>query len=698
MKLNIRTLTGRSFIIVSTLTLLLVPSTSFAVESADGCTAPVSTESGVRRPTGADAATYQYNCTTNLWENAHFTYNPATQQTLPKDTPVYIYNDATGLYDYTVWHYSPAQGAFYQATESTAQPPAGAQKSGGPKPVVATPASPSLNSDASATVTPNAAADKTTTTGSGSGSTTNLTGASNTTLNNNTNASLNNTISANGSSGNALVLQNTQGGDALTGSVTADATVVNMLQSSSNMLGAGNNVKTFNYDINGDVYGDLFFDPTQLSKVQNASSTTDLSNDLTINNSTDAAINNDINLTSKSGDATVSENTDGGNATTGNAQAVANVINLINTAITSGDSFIGTININGNLNGDILMPPDFINQLIASNVPTVNITVPDSTNTNNTTVSDTTKINNTNNLGINNNVNTTASSGNATVSENTLGGSASTGKATTNVTAFNLTGSNTIGKNSLLVFVNVLGKWVGLIVNAPAGATAAELGGDTTTNTTLTNNANINNTTNEQINNNINVDSQSGNAEVSRNTKGGNATTGNAKSGVNLANLEGNNLSLSDWFGILFINVFGSWNGSFGVDTAAGNPPVSPSAPATGGLGSGTSSTAASISSPIQVFRFAAAEAASIGGSGSSTAGTGSGDTQINLDDYQQVLNTANNSGHGSVLAAATTNTPAKNTQSARNTSNLWRSASIIGGLVILFIIADAVHSRRKQV
>jgi hypothetical protein len=37
-----------------------------------------------------------------------------------------------------------------------------------------------------------------------------------------------------------------------------------------------------------------------------------------------------------------------------------------------------------------------------------------------------------------------------------------------------------------------------------------------------------------------------------------------------------NNLSLNGWFGLLFINVFGSWNGSFGVNTSAGDPVHSP--------------------------------------------------------------------------------------------------------------------------
>src|SRR5690606_26762954 len=82
-----------------------------------------------------------------------------------------------------------------------------------------------------------------------------------------------------------------------------------------------------------------------------------------------------------------------------------------------------------------------------------------------------------------NNINTAAASGNANVSNNTQAGNATTGDAQTNVTILNLTGRNVVAANSLLVFVNVLGEWVGVIVDAPAGSTSAALGTGVTENT-----------------------------------------------------------------------------------------------------------------------------------------------------------------------------------------------------------------------
>jgi hypothetical protein len=336
-----------------------------------------------------------------------------------------------------------------------------------------------------------------------------------------------------------------------------------MLQSSSNILGTPGMV-TFTANINGDVNGDLLLDPAKLSTVQPATLATSLDSNLTVNNSVDAAINNNVGLDAVSGAATVANNTTGGNATTGNADAVANIVNILNSAVTAGRSFLGVININGNLNGDILLPPNFVDTLLANNVPHYTV--------NTANINSNVTVNNDNNSTINNDINAAAQSGSAGVTGNTTGGNATSGLANTNLTVFNLTGNNVVASNDLLVFVNVLGTWYGMIMNAPAGTTAASLGGGVLANTTVNNDATLNNNNTEMINNNIDVNAKTGNALVNHNTTGGNATSGDATASVNLLNMINNSLSLNGWFGLLFINVFGSWNGSFGVNTAAGDP------------------------------------------------------------------------------------------------------------------------------
>jgi hypothetical protein len=689
---HIRTIIRNSFISSTALVLFVlgagpvVTATTFADDAPVACVAPdTSGQAGVHTPTGSDAATFTYQCDgTNAgnWTNAYYLYDPATNSRTQLYSPNYGYNCTSGIWSMDSWDYSAGQHQYFLDRISTPAPASFATNCPVAPTTTSNPASPTSSSDSPSTssfAAPNA-------TGPGSTNTANLGINNNTNLTNVTNATVNNGTTAVALSGNALVVGNTSGGSATSGNVSDQANVINLLQSSSNTLGTGKHVTTFTANINGDVNGDLLFDPSTLGSLQNASGTTDISNDLTVNNTTNATLNNTIDLNATSGNANVSGNTAGGDATTGSAQAIANVMNYINSAVTAGQSFIGTININGNLNGDILLPPNLIDQLIASNVPTVNVNIPapNSTNTNNTTVNNNVTVNNTNNEGINNTVNSDAASGQANVSGNTSGGNATSGSASTHVTAFNLTGSTVIGQNDILVFVNVLGTWVGMIVNAPAGSTAAELGGGITRNTTVDNNATLNNTNNFGINNNINVAAKSGDANVTRNTSGGNATTGNADTAVNLLNVEGSTLDLSNWFGILFINVFGTWHGSFGVNTSAGDP-IARSQPAVVGT-AGSSTTATTIPTlPSQVFRFAPRT-----GSASTFTSASGGNGNITPDNLT--------SPHSAVLAANIKKAVATATpQLQASKRGFLQPGYIIGTLVVLYILSDAVVSHRRR-
>lgn len=365
-----------------------------------------------------------------------------------------------------------------------------------------------------------------------------------------------NDITSGAQSGSAQSLENTTVGDTSSGNATAVTTVINTVNSS--VQGDTTGVAHFTADINGDVTGDITLAPSINGALSQSGSSTPMNN-LQVSNSTGLTDNIDLNATS--GNVDVASNTTAGNATTGNANTVANVVNLINSIIAANKSFVGTINIYGNLNGDILISPNFIPQLLASN-------------TSNSTLNSalgplTSDLSSENNQSIINNINLQAMSGGAAVTGNTTVGNVATGDAQTNLTVLNLTGQKIVASNSLLVFVNVLGKWVGMIVNAP-GATAAALGNGVTSNTLNPFIQSINAQNNSQITNNINLASQSGNANVSDNTTVGDIRTGNATASANIANIATSSFSLSDWFGVLFINVFGSWYGSFGINTASG--------------------------------------------------------------------------------------------------------------------------------
>jgi hypothetical protein len=421
-------------------------------------------------------------------------------------------------------------------------------------PAVPKPApSPAATSDTTATTdsasaTTNAGADP----GSDANVTVNTNGAANTNDTNNT--TIENGLNSDAGTGNAGVRRNLTAGGATTGDASATTTIVNSVHSTVGGSSDTSGIAHFTTNLYGDITGDITIGPS----IDNATidKNTNLSSNTNVNNNN--SLTNNQTLKATSGNADVTANTTGGSAQSGNANTVADVLNLINTIVAANKSFVGTINIYGNLNGDIMVSPDFIPQLLASNSGAEvvgNYNMPLSMTTND-------------DQSIVNNVKLNATTGTATVKDNTSAGSAQTGTATTNLTILNLTGHKVDAAKSLLVFVNVLGKWVGMIVDAP-GATSAALGsGVTHDDTTISSTNTLNN--NAKITNNIDLTSASGDATVAKNTKGGDAITGNATASANIANISTSEFNLSDWFGVLFINVFGTWVGSFGIDTAAG--------------------------------------------------------------------------------------------------------------------------------
>jgi hypothetical protein len=608
-------------LIISITALVLVAAYPLTA-AADDTLAAAAPPAAPAQPSGADAATYTYNAATGLWENNYYTWNPATGQTSPKTTQTFSYNPATGRWDTTDWVYDAAQGKYVPNTVSVVTPPAGAPTVGGPS-------TSSSTDTAAATQGPDSP----------------VTASNNSTglFDNFYNASISNTLNSSAATGNASVSVNTTAGDAASGNAMAMATILNILQSATSLQGG--NMTTFTKDV-GNWQGDLIIDPSQLSNLQTLSPNS-TPNNLTINTKTGGQINNNINLAAASGDAAVTQNTTGGSAATGDAAAIANIVNVINSIIGAGQSFIGTININGNLDGDILLPQNTLNSLLASgSVPTLT-TVDNSGNT--------LKANLTDNSSITNQLNLAAKSGTAGVTDNTTAGNAATGSSSTNLTLLNLTGKQVVGSDALLVFVNVMGKWVGMIVNAPGGSSSAALCSCTSTDNNLGSNTNLTSNTNNRINNNVNLNSTSGNALVSQNTRAGNATSGNALAGVNLLNISTSSLSLSNWLGILFINVFGSWNGSFGIDTAAGNKPLA------GGSGGGPTTTISKAVKSVKVFSFVP------------TSGSNTSFKIIPVTAADSPSVNSNDNNHPSVLGAAigNNNTPQAPLSSHRNTSLL---------------------------
>lgn len=618
-----------------------------------------STPTGPSSPTGADSTTYIYNPDTGLWENDFYTWNPVTKQTAPKTPQDYSYNPNTGRWETTEYVYDAPSGTYVPNT-------------------IAAPAAsdPSLASGDSSAAT--LAANATDPSGSSRNiSATGPNSTTNTSSNTSTdgafdlfyNVSISGSLTQNALTGNAIGSSNTLVGNATSGDANSIANIINLLQSTYSPLNSGN-FKIFQADINGNVVGDLYVNPNVSQTGPNSSTNTNDSAaaNLRINNDSSGLIDNNIAVNSRSGDATLADNTKAGDATSGDANSIANVLNVMNSSINAGQSFLGVININGSLIGDILMPAEYLQALVTNTGP--NSTVSNTGNTTNNV-----DANLANNQTIHNAITANAQTGDANSTNNTTAGNTTSGNAMTNLTIFNMTGRDVIGQNALLVFVNVLGRWIGMIVNAP-NSNSALLGNGSVTNNNYshTTNTDINSTSSQTIDNNITLNAQSGDATADGNTKVGTVTSGNATASANVANIMGSNLSLSNWFGILFINVLGNWQGSFGINTSAGDP-IIPSPVATNG---------ASDPAPA-VFKFV-------------PAGNTNKNTQIAIQETTPT-NPSSPSKKNTIVLASTDTTP-KPTVSARNSSKKslinWTPLTF-GSLTAFGLMSvERVKSRRK--
>ncbi len=644
-------------------------STSGAAVSSSSCPA----YSGTNAPTGSSGWTFSYNPSTCLWENAYYTWDPVTKVYTPTYSTTPVYNPSTNAYEHTEWDYNAASGKYEPTLVSV---PA-------PAPTTSALAAPASSAPTgTSTSSPTGGAQSTwngsaTISNTGADSNNQVTDNSNTdadiTLNNS--ASVLTILDSDATSGDAFVLNNTYGGSATSGDADTVANVLNMLQSSWDPL---KTASTFNADLYGSHYGDLLFNPTSILSTgeDSTNGVTDNSDtNLTINVTEDNSIVNDIDLASQSGDATVSGNTYGGDALTGDASAIANVVNMINSAINTGGSFFGTINIYGTLDGDILLPAGLMAEL--------GYTGANSTNsiTDNSTTNLAADINNTN--SITTNAALLALSGDASVSGNTNGGSATTGSAETYLNQMNLVGQNITGTKGLLVMVNIGGLWYGMVLGGQASILDTGANSSNTITDNSTTDADINITRNNSITNNLNLSAITGDALVANNTNGGNATSGNALASVNLLNMIDSQVNFSDWFGVLFINVLGSWNGSFGANTAAGGM----GGKGAGGITSPTAGTTASV--PISTAVATTLPAAGLSTSNKNSVwayGYGSNDT--NVDDGNTTSDQA--VAANEPVPAAETVADAINNEVPKRGAGYW--LLVFGSLLaILFLSGDRI-------
>lgn len=295
--------------------------------------------------------------------------------------------------------------------------------------------------------------------------------------------------------------------------------------------------------------------------------------DTNIRVSNDTAVDNDINLMANTGNNQANSNTGIGKIVTGSIEIAVNIINFLNTYLTTDYLGLAFLDVVGTLSGDVILP----GSSSASNTNT------GTGSSNNSAISSSSslKLTKESDANVNNSVNVNSQTGNNQANANTLGASIETGKTDVDVNSATLSGE--IPADSLLfVLVNEIGEgeWTGQVIGADPNnvivavqkvqpATALE-SSNAKTGVNSVNNASINedqSTTiteanNAKVNNSVNVQATTGNNSTSFNTSGGNIQTGNVNVAANMVNFVNASGKAFKKVVIAVINVFGKWTGN----------------------------------------------------------------------------------------------------------------------------------------
>ncbi len=311
----------------------------------------------------------------------------------------------------------------------------------------------------------------------------------NNTTNQTNNGTVNNDLYLTSDSGNNTASSNTGGDSYVT---TGDASVAgNVLTFLNNNL-AGNVILGV-VNIFGDLIGDIILPESALSAFacatcggnttlvnsgNGSNSDNNVSSDQTVVDTTTqinvADIDNNLILDANTGDNSASGNT-GGDAyiTTGNADVIAQVLNIANNNIIGGNWWLIIVNRAGQWIGQIVGAPQGANfsgsagtefavsengQITAVNSGNGTGSASDASvnsNTNNT-------INQTNNAEVNNNIYLSSNTGKNSTNDNTGGDNyITTGDAKVIANLVNFVNNNIVGGKLLVTFVNVFGSWMG---------------------------------------------------------------------------------------------------------------------------------------------------------------------------------------------------------------------------------------------
>lgn len=290
----------------------------------------------------------------------------------------------------------------------------------------------------------------------------------------------------------------------------------------------------------------------QFQQLNESNPDSNTSGNLEVNNINDADVSNDVVVEANTGGNTIqTENGDSG-IQTGDATAISDTVNVINTNIVGNNVLFAVINVYGEWNGDLIVPGEGL--LEVSPEPTYT----------------TTEIVNENEADIVNNLNTEANTGQNTIeSEGSGDASITTGSAISTSEVLNVVNTTIIQNNFFFLLINNLGSWTGKVLNwNEEDGTYTNIfsydfgeladGGESLIDGFLS----IFNKNTASVENNVEVSANTGDntIESSGQNSQSNITTGNAYAQSRAINFVNTNIIGNNWmFGI--VNVMGTWNG-----------------------------------------------------------------------------------------------------------------------------------------
>lgn len=277
---------------------------------------------------------------------------------------------------------------------------------------------------------------------------------------------------------------------------------------------------------------------------------------LVVSNENEADVTNDINVTANSGENTIETEGVGDTSAaiqTGDATALSNAVNVVNTNIVGNNVLFAVVNVYGEWNGDLIVPGEGLLEVTPE--PTYSETV----------------IVNENEAEVENNTVVEANTGENSISQEGDGNSAAviTGAAYAGSEVLNVVSTNIVQNNFFFLLVNNLGSWTGKILNwneeseEYTNIFSYDFGvlGDGET-PTIDGILAIFNKNTATVTNNVNVSANTGGNEITAEGNNNQALieTGNALAMAKIVNFINTNIIGNNWI-FAIVNIMGQWNG-----------------------------------------------------------------------------------------------------------------------------------------